>query len=83
MIPGGFGGPRPVGFDTPKRPHSDNPVSQDLAYWRETALLIMANSLLPCWNFLLQLFKPVQHDVDLWRRLLFACFHHEESLSVK
>ncbi len=42
-----------------------------------------ASSLFPCGNFLLQLFKPVQHDVDLRQgRSLFAGLEHQEALAV-
>src|SRR5437899_449705 len=38
----------------------------------------------PCWYAALQLFKPVQHDVDLrWRRLrLFDRLEHQEALAI-
>jgi hypothetical protein len=39
-------------------------------------------SLFPCGNFLLQFFKPVQHDVDLSRRL-FAGLDHQKTLPIR
>src|ERR1700680_3476382 len=46
---------------------------------------ILADSILPGRNFLLQIFKPVQHDVDLCRgRLLLPDgLDHQETLAVR
>jgi len=51
--------PRQIG------PHSDNPVYQDLAEEGDGLAEHGADLIFPRGNFLLQLFKPVQHDVDL------------------
>src|ERR1700694_4159006 len=50
----------------------------------EMLLPTALDSLLPCRNFLLQLFKPVQHDVDLrrCRLLLLGGLEHQEALAI-
>src|SRR5579863_3072242 len=55
-----------------------------MACWWVTAVPLMANSLLPCGNFLLQFFKPIQYDVDLrrCRLLLLDGLEHQEALAV-
>jgi hypothetical protein len=43
-----------------------------------------ASSLRPGRHAALQLFKPVQHDIDLrWGRLLLAGLEHQEALAVR
>src|ERR1700680_3928704 len=53
--------------------------------WPGTEVLLPTtlDSLLPCRNFPLQLFKPVRNDIDLRRRLVSpAGLDHQEALAV-
>jgi hypothetical protein len=83
MIRDRLGGPKPHGFDPPK---SHIPIIPFLRTWPMSEILFQTtlDSLLPCGNFLLQLFEPVQHDIDLrGRRLrLLDGLDHEEALAV-
>src|ERR1700674_1122839 len=67
-------------------PLSDNGVSRELSLKakREMVLPTTLDSLRPGRHAALQLFKPVQHDVDLRRRRLrlLACLEHQEALAI-
>ena len=62
------------------------PIMPFLRTWPRRAILLSntQDSLLPRRNLLLQLFKPVQHDVDLCRGMrLLAWLDHQEVLTVR